>query len=88
MKIVLRTCISVIALFFCLNSLFAQPNQASDKYKRIDTTITMRDGIKLFTVIYIPKQTTEKLPFLMLRTPYWVKGYPSPEKQEYVKDMA
>ena len=88
MKIVLSTCIFSIALFFCLNSLFAQTNQASDKYKRIDTTITMRDGIKLFTVIYIPKQTTEKLPFLMLRTPYGVKGYPSPEKQEYVKDMA
>ena len=29
----------------------------------------MRDGVKLFTSIYIPKDTTEKHPFLLTRTP-------------------
>ena len=48
----------------------------------------MRDGIKLHTVIFIPKQTTEKLPFLFLRTPYSANVYPSPDKVETIKDMA
>ncbi|MEJ7913533.1 MAG: CocE/NonD family hydrolase, partial [Chitinophagaceae bacterium] len=32
--------------------------------------IPMRDGIRLYTAIYIPKDTTERHPILMLRTPY------------------
>lgn len=48
----------------------------------------MRDGIKLHTVIWSPKEQTDKLPFLILRTPYGVDGYPSPERQQYVSDMA
>jgi len=50
--------------------------------------ITMRDGIKLHTVIFTPKNQSEKLPFLMLRTPYSADRFPSPEKNIYVKDMA
>lgn len=48
----------------------------------------MRDGVKLHTVIFTPKEKIGKLPFLMLRTPYGVNGYPSPEKDGYIKDMA
>lgn len=35
----------------------------------------MRDGIKLFTAIYIPKDVTEKHPILMTRTPYSCAPY-------------
>ncbi len=35
----------------------------------------MRDGIKLFTAIYIPKDTTEDHPILMTRTPYSCAPY-------------
>ncbi|MBP9099196.1 MAG: CocE/NonD family hydrolase [Ferruginibacter sp.] len=35
----------------------------------------MRDGIKLYTVIYVPKDNTEKYPFLMERTPYSAGPY-------------
>jgi len=60
----------------------------SDKYNRREVMIPMRDGVKLHAVVFTPKNQTEKLPFLMLRTPYGVNGYPSPEKMGYVKDMA
>ncbi|MEO6669330.1 MAG: CocE/NonD family hydrolase [Ferruginibacter sp.] len=40
-----------------------------------DTTIIMRDGIKLYTVIYIPKDASEKYPFLIERTPYSAGPY-------------
>jgi hypothetical protein len=32
--------------------------------------VPMRDGVKLFTSIYIPRDSTEDHPFLMTRTPY------------------
>jgi putative CocE/NonD family hydrolase len=59
-----------------------------DKYKRQEVMITMRDGIKLHTIIFTPVEQKEALPFLLERTPYGVSDYPSPEKNGYVKDMA
>ncbi|QNL52635.1 CocE/NonD family hydrolase [Olivibacter sp. SDN3] len=35
----------------------------------------MRDGVKLFTSIYIPKDKSKKYPFLINRTPYTVAPY-------------
>lgn len=32
-------------------------NYVKENYTKIDTTITMRDGIKLYTIIYIPQQS-------------------------------
>ncbi len=46
------------------------PAFVRENYTKIDTVISMRDGIKLYTVIYIPKNESEKYPFLMERTPY------------------
>src|SRR5690348_7104769 len=40
-----------------------------ENYYKIERMIPMRDGIKLFTAIYIPKDSTEKHPILMRRTP-------------------
>lgn len=39
-------------------------------YTKIERMIPMRDGVKLFTAIYIPKDSAEKYPILMERTPY------------------
>jgi predicted acyl esterase len=50
--------------------------------------IPMRDGFRLHTVIFTPKNISEALPFLMERTPYGVNEYPSPEKNPYIRAMA
>ncbi len=42
----------------------------SRKYKKQEIYITMRDGVKLFTSIYTPKDSTHTYPILMNRTPY------------------
>jgi predicted acyl esterase len=36
----------------------------------IESMIAMRDGVRLYTQIYTPKQRTEPLPIILLRTPY------------------
>ncbi len=46
-----------------------------NNYTKMEKLITMRDGVKLFTSIYIPKNVTEKRPILMTRTPYSCKPY-------------
>src|SRR5262245_44246043 len=37
-----------------------------------EVMVPMRDGVRLYTQIYTPAQTAEKLPILFLRTPYGV----------------
>jgi uncharacterized protein len=44
-------------------------------YYKIETYIPMRDGIKLFTSVYLPKDSTQKHPILMTRTPYSCAPY-------------
>ena len=42
----------------------------TDNYTKKEVTIKMRDGIKLHTTIYSPKDTSKEYPILMQRTPY------------------
>ncbi len=61
-----------IALF---HSMVSAQNFVKDNFTKVDTTIAMRDGIKLYTVIYIPKDESQRYPFLMERTPYSAGPY-------------
>ncbi len=63
---------------FTFSSVFAQQSDSAyvkENYTKIERSITMRDGVKLFTSIYIPKDKTKKYPFLINRTPYTVSPY-------------
>jgi uncharacterized protein len=73
-------------LLLVLVSAFCQAQ--TKEYNRQEIMITMRDGIKLNTVIFTPKDQQEPLPFLLMRTPYGVSEQSSPEKTAYVSDMA
>ena len=46
-----------------------------DNYIKKEVTIPMRDGVKLFAAMYIPKDATEKHPILLMRTPYSCSPY-------------
>lgn len=46
-----------------------------DNYTKVEQYIPMRDGIKLFTSIYIPNDKSENHPVLMMRTPYSCSPY-------------
>ncbi|OAD91984.1 X-Pro dipeptidyl-peptidase [Aequorivita soesokkakensis] len=63
-------------LFFVGFVAFAQDeNYVKENYNKTETTITMRDGVKLFTVIYSPKDSSKKYPILFQRTPYSCAPY-------------
>ena len=42
----------------------------NQNYYKVEKMIPMRDGIKLYTAFYIPKDSSVKHPILMDRTPY------------------
>lgn len=37
--------------------------------------VPMRDGVRLFTSVYVPKDTSQSYPIMFLRTPYTVRPY-------------
>ena len=60
-----------IALFSFLVIAFTYSfGQAITGYNIKEVMIPMRDGIKLYTVIFTPKESTVPLPILIQRTPY------------------
>jgi putative CocE/NonD family hydrolase len=71
-------------LFFYLAVLLlliapAQAQKASydikAHYTKYEYRIPMRDGVKLFTAVYVPKDASHPYPFLVTRTPYGVSPY-------------
>jgi putative CocE/NonD family hydrolase len=44
-------------------------------YTKYEYRIPMRDGTKLFTSVYVPKDASQKYPILLTRTPYSVGPY-------------
>src|SRR5688572_17795939 len=72
----LRTLVA-IACFAGLTPLASQTTASS--FTRTDTMIPMRDGVKLHTQVYAPSGASERLPILLLRTPYGI-GDASPEQ--------
>ena len=59
--------------------LSAQEQEVADfikaNYTKREVRVPMRDGIKLFTAIYEPRDTTKKYPILLSRTPYSISPY-------------
>src|SRR5262249_40396693 len=49
--------------------------------------IAMRDGVKLHTSAYVPKDVKEPLPFILLRTPYGIESRGPQSLESYLKDL-
>ncbi len=75
----MRKTILLFSVLLIIISLSAQNSQDSawirDNYIKKELSIPMRDGVKLFTSVYMPKDATEKHPILMSRTPYSCAPY-------------
>jgi len=67
----LRITAAMMLLAMLSVSLLAQePFALINHYDKHEYMIPMRDGVKLFTAVYTPKDTTQSYPILMTRTPY------------------
>jgi putative CocE/NonD family hydrolase len=55
--------------------LFADAGAVRAAYVKHELQIPMRDGVKLFTAVYLPKDTSKRYPIMLQRTPYGVAPY-------------
>src|ERR1700685_1517704 len=70
--------IAVLTLTLCLvaqNKPDAADFDVKEHYTKFEYRIPMRDGVHLFTSVYVPKDSSRAYPFLINRTPYSVAPY-------------
>ena len=67
----------ILLTIIIFNLSTAQTNPVQDNYTKKEVYIPMRDGTKLFTIIYTPKDISKgkKYPFIMNRTCYSIAPY-------------
>ena len=83
MRFPIQTLVAIICLFLTISSCkktvktetVAEVNFVQENYTKQEVGIEMRDGIKLHTTIYTPKNTSKEYPILMQRTPYSSRPY-------------
>jgi len=77
----MKKMLSAICFMLLATTSFAQQSQAPDaeyikaNYTKYEYQIPMRDGKKLFTSVYVPKDQSKKYPIMMDRTCYSVAPY-------------
>lgn len=74
----LKFTLLIFSILISASTSFAQESDSAyvrSHYTKIERQIPMRDGVKLFTSIYIPKDQSKKFPIMLNRTPYTVAPY-------------
>lgn len=77
----LRRFASLILFITALHIPLAAQDPAQDaskvkeRYTKYEYRISMRDGARLYAAVYVPKDTSQKYPFLLTRTPYSIAPY-------------
>ena len=77
-----RSFVSLIIFGLILTVSLAAQNKpeapefsVKEHYTKYEYRIPMRDGVHLFTAVYLPKDGSRSYPFLINRTPYSVRPY-------------
>ena len=77
-KAVVSILIATAALLASAGTASRAQTAAADiraSYTKAEHMVAMRDGVKLFTIVYAPKDTATAYPFMLHRTPYGSPPY-------------
>jgi putative CocE/NonD family hydrolase len=58
-----------------------------DRYEKREVMIPVRDGVRLHTILFVPRERGAPLPFLLERTPYGIDGAAGAFRS-YLKELA
>ena len=72
---ILICALAAVAATIPLHSQDDEGSFVREHYTKHEYRIPMRDGTRLFTIVYSPKDTSQTYPFLITRTPYSVAPY-------------
>ena len=76
MRVLLALCAAAFTLTAAPPEELKGPDAVREKYTKYEFEIPMRDGVKLFTSVYVPKdKAAGPYPILLQRTPYSVSPY-------------
>lgn len=64
-----------VLIFFSIGCAQQKNDLVKELFEKHEYQIPMRDGTKLFTAVYIPRDKSEPHPILLQRTPYSVAPY-------------
>lgn len=83
----------LLLLIFCTLAAFAGAQNADSlflhqNYYKREVMIPMRDGVQLFTSIYLPKDQTRQYPIMLRRTPYSCAPYGAGVFSDRIQNMA
>ncbi|MFI5251009.1 MAG: CocE/NonD family hydrolase [Bacteroidota bacterium] len=88
-KILMYTLLVVMVIFPCcrMTGQSGKPDSLliSEGFTKYEYQIPMRDGVKLYTIVYVPKDTSELHPIMFTRTPYSIGPY---GKDNYYKSLS
>ena len=81
----LRSMFAALVVLVLAAPAFAQGLEwVKANYTKHEYSVPMRDGVRLFTTVYTPKDTSQKYPILLNRTPYSVRPYGEDQYRENV----
>ena len=75
MRALAPTLVSIVVMLFVSITPAQSPYDVRAHYVKREVYIPMRDGVKLFTIVYSPRDTTARYPILMTRTAYGIAPY-------------
>jgi uncharacterized protein len=74
---------------FLLLIVLSSCTQKPTAWDKTEVMIPMRDGVRLHTLVYAPKNQSSKLPLLIERSPYgWTNGRPETSLKNRYKQLA
>jgi putative CocE/NonD family hydrolase len=77
----------LIFLFHAAGAIAQRPAEPAN-YVKAEAMIAVRDGVRLHTAIYTPKDVRGPLPILLLRTPYGIERGAPRDMRGYLKELA
>jgi putative CocE/NonD family hydrolase len=83
----MRRIVGAIFLFLPTAVYAQQQVDIVKQFAKTETMIAMRDGVKLNTTVYAPKDANGPLPFILSRTPYGIERADG-SLREYLRDLA
>lgn len=82
----LLVALAAVALTICLPTMVVAQGveYVAANYTKYEHRIRMRDGVELFTSVYVPKDDSISYPILLKRTPYGLRPYGA---DQYPEDL-
>jgi len=66
---------TLVALGLLVGAGAQQDFDPRGEYDKSEYMVPMRDGVRLFTIVYTPRDTSKRYPIMLYRTPYSIRPY-------------